>query len=255
MGEQGAACDGDCDPIIEVDDDCKPLGCWPDRPLYAQLVGGQSRRVREADSSTRSTPRGARAHDAEGGPGLRRRHLRRRAAGPEEVCAGLRRASPRYAAMLARNEHGGHAARGDPARADGRPAAARARSSTSPLGGRAASRTDALSALTRSQHDGYPRRRGAPHTAAMSRMALPPTFSPAPHPRPRAQPRSAGDRQGSRHEMVVALDRAIHQAHARVSLRWLVRARRDSPPPGRRCSAPGAGEVAERHAAQAMRSG
>ena len=35
-------------------------------------------------------------------------------------------------------------------------------------------------ALTPSQHHGYPRLRGAPHTPAMSTMSLPPTFSPAP---------------------------------------------------------------------------
>jgi uncharacterized protein with NAD-binding domain and iron-sulfur cluster len=41
--------DGRYKPLIDVDYEGKPLECWPDRPLYGQLVGGRSKRVGGAD--------------------------------------------------------------------------------------------------------------------------------------------------------------------------------------------------------------
>jgi uncharacterized protein with NAD-binding domain and iron-sulfur cluster len=58
--QQVAMRDGGYKPLIDVGYDGKSLHCWPDRPLYKQLVGGRSQRVCQADFEHDVNPLGVR---------------------------------------------------------------------------------------------------------------------------------------------------------------------------------------------------
>jgi uncharacterized protein with NAD-binding domain and iron-sulfur cluster len=88
-------------PLVDVDYEDKPLRCWPDRPLFDQLVGGDTKEVREADFEHAINPLG--------GPDRRTLVAGRDfdvailAVPPtvqEKICAPMRGVDRRYDAML-----------------------------------------------------------------------------------------------------------------------------------------------------------
>jgi uncharacterized protein with NAD-binding domain and iron-sulfur cluster len=99
--QQVAMRDGDYSPLIDVEFAGKPLPCWPDRPIFKQLVGGRAKRVRAGDfehavdplgTGERTTLKADRDFD-----------VAILAVPPpvqKEICAPLRQASTRYDAML-----------------------------------------------------------------------------------------------------------------------------------------------------------
>jgi uncharacterized protein with NAD-binding domain and iron-sulfur cluster len=88
-------------PLVNVDRDAKPLPCWPDRPLFDQLVDGDTARVRDADFEHSINPLGVREHTTlVAGRDFDVAILAVPPSVQEEICAPLRRADRRYAAML-----------------------------------------------------------------------------------------------------------------------------------------------------------
>ena len=88
-------------PLIDVDCEAKPLPCWPDRPLFDQLVGGDTKEVREADFEHAINPLGAQEHRTlVAGRDFDVAILAVPPPVQEQICAPLRRVDRRYAAML-----------------------------------------------------------------------------------------------------------------------------------------------------------
>jgi hypothetical protein len=93
--------DGDYDPLIHIDFEDKPLPCWPDRPLFGQLVGGRSKRVRAADFEHAVDPLGRDERTTlKAGRDFDVAILAVPPPVQEQICASLRRVSTRYDAML-----------------------------------------------------------------------------------------------------------------------------------------------------------
>jgi uncharacterized protein with NAD-binding domain and iron-sulfur cluster len=89
------------EPLIHVPYDAKPLACWPDRPHYDQLVGGRSARIKAADFEHDRNPLGVDERiSLLAGRDFDVAVLAVPPPVQEEICIGLRRASPRYAEML-----------------------------------------------------------------------------------------------------------------------------------------------------------
>ena len=108
-------------------------------------------------------------------------------------------------------------------------------------------------ALTPSQHHGYPRLRGAPHTPAMSTMRLPPTFSQPPIrclARDPAAPASAKAPTTSWWSPFTGRSTRLRCAPACAGSSVHARTRRRRPAAA--APRPGAGDGAERHAARPM---
>jgi uncharacterized protein with NAD-binding domain and iron-sulfur cluster len=88
-------------PLIDVDCDAKPLPCWPDRPLFDQLVDGDTKEVREVDFEHAIDPLGSRERRTlVAGRDFDVAILAVPPSVQEQICAPLRRADRRYAAML-----------------------------------------------------------------------------------------------------------------------------------------------------------
>jgi uncharacterized protein with NAD-binding domain and iron-sulfur cluster len=88
-------------PLVTVPYDGKPLECWPDRPLYDQLVGGRTARVRAVDFEHEIDPLGVDERlTLRAGRDFDVAVLAVPPPVQEQVGAALRRASRRYAAML-----------------------------------------------------------------------------------------------------------------------------------------------------------
>jgi hypothetical protein len=85
-----------------------------------------------------------------------------------------------------------------------------------------------LTALTRSQPSRPPQQGARIHTRPMSATTAPRTFSRTPHALPPLR-RGASRHLANNRAIVIALDRAIHEAQSRASLRRLVGMPRGSP--------------------------
>jgi uncharacterized protein with NAD-binding domain and iron-sulfur cluster len=88
-------------PLVDVDHEAKPLRCWPDRPLFDQLVGGETQEVREADFEHAVNPLGApERRTLVAGRDFDVAILAVPPSVQEQICAPLRGVDRRYDAML-----------------------------------------------------------------------------------------------------------------------------------------------------------
>jgi uncharacterized protein with NAD-binding domain and iron-sulfur cluster len=88
-------------PLIDVDYEGRPLRCWPDRPLFDQLAGGDTKEVREADFEHAIAPLdGSERRTLAAGRDFDVAILAVPPSVQERICAPLRRADRRYDAML-----------------------------------------------------------------------------------------------------------------------------------------------------------
>jgi uncharacterized protein with NAD-binding domain and iron-sulfur cluster len=88
-------------PLVDVDYEAKPLRCWPDRPLFDQLVGGDTQKVREADFEHAIDPLGGRERRTlVAGRDFDVAILAVPPSVQEQICAPLRSVDRRYDAML-----------------------------------------------------------------------------------------------------------------------------------------------------------
>ncbi len=88
-------------PLVEVDYKGKPLDCWPDRPQYGGLVGGRTKKVREADFEHEINPLGVEERTTlVAGVDFDVAILAVPPPVQEQICGRLRAVNGRYAEML-----------------------------------------------------------------------------------------------------------------------------------------------------------